>query len=102
MSCTRHGSAIVCGRGRRPAPPQCRWSGCGRRASRAEWGCREHWFRLPPSLRNRLWQAGIKEVAANGRPGPAWAACAAEADAWSAEQLAKPPKRDRRQPELPL
>lgn len=35
----------------------CHWPGCERQVPPAMWGCREHWFRLPRVLRDKLWQA---------------------------------------------
>jgi len=98
----RSATAIVCSRdGRRGRPrrelPPCRCSGCPRRASQAGWGCRPHWFRLPPDLRSRLWRADRDEPG-----GRAWSLCADEADRWIADHPPDPPRRDRREPELPL
>jgi hypothetical protein len=87
----------------RPRLPTCHWpAACQRAATQAQWGCRPHWFKLPPDIRARLWQAEHQEMAALGRLGPAWAAVAAEADAWAASHLAAPPRSSRRQRELPL
>jgi hypothetical protein len=106
MTCRRIGGAIVCGRPRRKARREvlpCRWAGCDKQASQASWGCRHHWYQLPPGLRSRLWQADRDERAATGRPGAAWRAAADEAQRWMEEKLAKPPgASDRRQPELDL
>lgn len=35
----------------------CNWPGCANAARHAEWGCAEHWFRLPVALRSRIWHA---------------------------------------------
>jgi hypothetical protein len=35
----------------------CHWPGCERQVPPAMWGCREHWYRLPKSLRDRIWRA---------------------------------------------
>ena len=35
----------------------CHWPGCPRVVSPSMWGCREHWFRLPRHLRDRIWSA---------------------------------------------
>lgn len=34
----------------------CHWPGCTRKCAPAAWGCREHWYKLPPALRRRIWQ----------------------------------------------
>lgn len=33
----------------------CHWPGCKRQVPPALWGCREHWFKLPKGLRDRIW-----------------------------------------------
>ena len=33
----------------------CHWPGCGRAVPPRMWGGREHWFRLPLELRDRIW-----------------------------------------------
>lgn len=35
----------------------CHWPGCGKNVPPAMWGCRTHWFKLPPALRARVWRA---------------------------------------------
>lgn len=109
MTCRRIAGAIVCGRGagrkrsaRARASEPCRWPDCSRNASQARWGCREHYFKLPPAIRRGLWQAERDETAAQGAPGRAWAILDQQALAWIAEQQAKPPRAPWRQPELPL
>lgn len=34
----------------------CHWPGCKRQVRPAMWGCREHWYKLPKHLRDRIWQ----------------------------------------------
>lgn len=33
----------------------CHWPGCSRQVPPAMWGCKEHWYKLPRNLRNRIW-----------------------------------------------
>lgn len=35
----------------------CHWTGCTRQCPPAMWGCKEHWFKLPKALRDRIWAA---------------------------------------------
>lgn len=35
----------------------CHWPGCGKQVPPAMWGCKEHWFRLPKYLRDKIWAA---------------------------------------------
>lgn len=36
-------------------PHLCHWPGCLREVPPALWGCRQHWYKLPTSLRRRIW-----------------------------------------------
>lgn len=38
-------------------PHHCHWPGCERHVPPAMWGCRTHWFRLPKSIRDRIWKS---------------------------------------------
>lgn len=33
----------------------CHWPGCEREVPPKLWGCKQHWFRLPKRLRDRIW-----------------------------------------------
>jgi hypothetical protein len=35
----------------------CHWPGCAAQVPPALWGCKAHWFRLPKTLRDRVWNA---------------------------------------------
>lgn len=34
----------------------CHWTGCTKQVAPAMWGCKEHWFRLPRTIRNLIWK----------------------------------------------
>lgn len=34
----------------------CHWPGCNKQVPPAMWGCKSHWFRLPKTLRDRIWR----------------------------------------------
>ena len=116
MTCRRIGSAIVCGRsaGAKAAHVRsagqfrkhhCHWPGCERKVPPAQWGCRPHWFKLPPDLRNRIWRAYQIGQEESGRPSAAYIAVAREAQEWIAKHHApdaEPRGRRRNEPELPL
>jgi hypothetical protein len=76
-------------------------AGCAKTASQAGWGCRFHFFKLTPDLRNRLFLAHRAELRANGRLGQAWNVVADEAALWALDRVGHQIV-DRRQPELPL
>jgi hypothetical protein len=96
------GLGVICSRRSRRIPQRptpCRWPHCGKTASQAGWGCRPHFFKLTPDLRNRLFLAHRAELQANGRLGQAWSAVADEADLWAADRVGRRIV-DRRQGEL--
>ena len=33
----------------------CHWPDCEKQVPPARWGCKPHWFKLPPRLRARIW-----------------------------------------------
>lgn len=35
---------------------ECHWPDCEAQVPPALWGCRKHWYKLPRSLRNKLWE----------------------------------------------
>lgn len=35
----------------------CHWPGCPRKVPPAIWGCKEHWYKLPRDLRDRIWKS---------------------------------------------
>lgn len=35
----------------------CHWPGCDAQVPPAMWGCRKHWFSLPKTLRDKIWDA---------------------------------------------
>lgn len=37
-------------------PHTCHWPGCERQVKPALWGCQQHWFTLPKTLRDRIWR----------------------------------------------
>lgn len=35
----------------------CHWPDCTENVAPAAWGCKKHWFKLPQTLRNKIWIA---------------------------------------------
>lgn len=35
----------------------CHWIGCERQVPPAMWGCRQHWFALPKTIRDAIWRS---------------------------------------------
>jgi hypothetical protein len=64
---------------------ECHWPDCGRQVPPAMWGCREHWFRLPKSLRDRVWDAYVPGQEERLDPSPEYLAVAREVQDWIKE-----------------
>lgn len=64
----------------------CHWTGCTKQVPPAMWGCKAHWFKLPPDLRRRIWRCYAPGQEITGRPSAEYVAVAREAQAWIASQ----------------
>lgn len=92
---------------------KCPWPLCTMRVDADLWGCKRHWYLIPPALRRALWEAY--------RPGQSVAtqsdeyrAAAAAIDSWAKlyfqsvapeitePKIGRPPKQPRPQKDLPL
>lgn len=60
----------------------CHWPGCTVNVPPAMWGCKAHWFRLPRSLRNKIWLAYRPGQEQDKRPSEAYVAVAKEVQLW--------------------
>lgn len=65
---------------------RCHWPGCERRVKPALWGCREHWFALPPAIRTAIWRAYEPGQEVSKRPSRAYLEAARAAQEWIAAQ----------------
>lgn len=65
----------------------CHWSGCNKQVPPAMWGCREHWFKLPLRLRNRIWRAYKPGQEVTLTPSREYLDAAKEVDDWIRSQL---------------
>lgn len=63
-------------------PHHCHWPGCDKQVPPAMWGCREHWFRLPKYLRDKIWLTYRPGQEKDLRPSAAYLEAAAEVQAW--------------------
>ncbi len=66
-------------------PHTCHWPGCEKQVKPAMWGCKKHWFMLPLSLRNKIWetfQPGQEETMS---PSEEYLQVANEAQRWIRE-----------------
>ena len=65
----------------------CHWPGCGKQVPPAMWGCKQHWFKLPKYLRDRVWatyRAGQEETST---PSKAYTHVAREVQDWIDAQV---------------
>lgn len=73
-------------------PHHCHWPGCEKQVQPAMWGCKEHWFRLPIALRNRIWAAYRPGQEIDGNPSEQYLAVAAEVQRWIKAEVLKEAK----------
>lgn len=67
----------------------CHWPGCTQQVHPAQWGCKPHWFTLPPGLRKRIWKAFDPGQEIRGTPSPEYVAVARDVQTWIEEREAK-------------
>ena len=60
----------------------CHWPGCDKQVPPAMWGCRNHWFKLPMRLRNKVWAAYQPGQEISGAPSRAYVLLAREVQEW--------------------
>ena len=60
----------------------CHWPGCGKQVPPAMWGCKEHWFKLPKRLRDRIWAAFRPGQEVNRTPSREYLDAAIEVREW--------------------
>jgi hypothetical protein len=65
----------------------CHWPGCDKQVPPALWGCRPHWFALPPTLRARIWRTYKPGQEVNGTPSRDYVEVAKAVQAWIAARV---------------
>jgi hypothetical protein len=63
----------------------CHWPGCETQCPPAMWGCRDHWYRLPQDLRDKVWatyRPGQELNQGDLRPSAKYIEVAKEVQAW--------------------
>lgn len=68
----------------------CHWRGCAKPVPPKMWGCKEHWFRLPKFLRDRIWATYVPGQEIRKEPSEAYMAVIAEVDTWIRDQGVRP------------
>lgn len=64
----------------------CHWPGCQRQVPPAMWGCKEHWFKLPTTLRNLIWRTYRPGQEIDMQPSGAYLDAANKVQDWIREQ----------------
>jgi hypothetical protein len=67
-------------------PHHCHWPGCPAVVPPRLWGCREQWYRLPKTLRDRIWQTYRPGQEVDKRPSAEYVAVAREVQEWIKRQ----------------
>lgn len=62
----------------------CHWPGCQRQVPPAMWGCRQHWFALPSSIRRDIWATYRPGQEIAGDPSEEYMRAASAARLWIA------------------
>lgn len=65
----------------------CHWPGCGTPVPPARWGCPRHWFRLPISIRRRIWATYRPGQEITKTPSPEYLEAAKAAQDWIRARL---------------
>lgn len=64
----------------------CHWPGCARQCPPAMWGCKEHWFKLPQTLRNKVWAAYVPGQEVTMTPSDRYVEVMGEVEDWIRSQ----------------
>lgn len=65
----------------------CHWPECDKQVPPAMWGCKEHWFRLPKTLRDRIWRSFKPGQEVDMTPSAEYLDVANEVQQWIRENL---------------
>jgi hypothetical protein len=70
----------------RPPPPRvrhhCHWPTCTKAVPPAMWGCKIHWFKLPKSLRDMIWNTYVPGQEISKQPSAAYIKAAQAVQVW--------------------
>ena len=65
-------------------PHICHWPECDTQVPPAMWGCKQHWFKLPIKIRNKIWAAYRPGQEKDLKVSREYIAAAREAQKWIA------------------
>jgi hypothetical protein len=60
----------------------CHWPGCKLQVPPSMWGCKQHWFKLPKNLRDRIWNTYRIGQEVDGRPSMDYIEAAIAVEHW--------------------
>ena len=60
----------------------CHWLGCTKQVPPAMWGCKEHWYKLPQSLRSMIWRTFVPGQEEAGSPSSEYIKAARAVQDW--------------------
>jgi hypothetical protein len=63
----------------------CHWPDCKIQVPPAMWGCKEHWYKLPKSLRDEIWHVYVPGQEVSMSPSREYVAVARRVQDWIAE-----------------
>jgi hypothetical protein len=66
----------------------CHWPDCTIEVEPAMWGCRNHWFKLPLALRNKIWATYRPGQEITKDPSAAYIAVAKQVQTWIKKEFA--------------
>jgi hypothetical protein len=66
----------------------CHWPGCGKPVPPNQWGCKDHWYQLPLSLRRRIWATYVPGQEITKTPSKEYIEAAKAVQEWIKEQQA--------------
>jgi hypothetical protein len=61
---------------------ECHWPGCTKQVAPALWGCPKHWFKLPGTLRAKIWRTYEPGQEKTMSPSEEYLAVAYEVQLW--------------------
>lgn len=64
----------------------CHWPGCDRKVPPAMLGCKTHWFKLPATLRSRIWRSYRVGQEDSKTPSREYIEAAQDVQRWIAQQ----------------
>jgi len=61
----------------------CHWPTCTVPVPEKMWGCKGHWFKLPPAIRNEIWRTYVPGQETRKDPSEAYLVAADKAHKWA-------------------